>query len=327
MTMTPHVSINLCCYNSARFLEETLQSVFVQTYTDWELVIVDDASTDGTDAVIQRHIAAGRPIVYHRAPRNMGEGAARDLALRLSRGTLIAFIDHDDVWVPHKLARQVPRFERDPRLGIVYSDCLNLWGNGHLFRQFQKLKPASGEAYRYLLRQFAISIQTAVVHRRVLEGEAVGFDPRFQMLSDMDFFLRIAYRWWVDVVNEPLVCVRMHQQSLTHTRPDRMPVEMRMVLQKQRDLIPDFDRTFAGEAARFEFGIARLEARLAWARGRRREAMEGLRPYRWRYVEAFRDRWLMQCVPYASYQQVRVWLSRGAQALRLTRSLGCPSIQ
>ena len=308
----PRVSINLCCHNAERFLEETLQSIFAQTYTDWELVIVNDGSTDGTEAIIQRHLASGRPLVYVPTTRNIGLGAARALALQQSSGEFIAFIDHDDVWMPHKLACQLPLFERHPRVGLVYSDCLNVWETGYRFRQFAKLRPCAGEVFRDLWVQYPVSIQTAVVHRRVLDGMDEPFDARFRVLEDLDFVLRVARRWRLAFVDEPLVRVAMRRESATRTHRDQFPIEMRAILEKWRADDPDFDRDFAEETARFLFDIDRLESRIAWERDQRLQALERLRPYRQRFPEARRDAWLIRCLPYRLYDRLRglaAWLT------------------
>ncbi|MEO8035126.1 MAG: glycosyltransferase family A protein [Acidobacteriota bacterium] len=99
--MPPLVSVNLCCYNSERFLEETLQSIFTQTFADWELVVINDGSEDSTDAIIRRHQESGRRIVYH-PQANAGLGASRNKAIELSQGKYIALICGDDAWYPHR---------------------------------------------------------------------------------------------------------------------------------------------------------------------------------------------------------------------------------
>ncbi len=108
--MPPKVSINLCCYNGEKYLEETLQSIFLQKYKNWELVVVNDGSTDSTERIIRRHEAAGLPIVYH-YQKNAGLGSARNKALQLSSGSYIALIDQDDIWLPEKPEKQVRDFE------------------------------------------------------------------------------------------------------------------------------------------------------------------------------------------------------------------------
>ncbi|OGX46169.1 MAG: hypothetical protein A3I71_06110 [Omnitrophica WOR_2 bacterium RIFCSPLOWO2_02_FULL_63_16] len=306
----PRVSINLCCYNSERFLEHTLQSIWAQTYTDWELVIINDGSTDGTEAVIRRHMTQDRPMIYFPTPHNLGLGAARNLALKRSSGECIAFIDHDDVWMPHKLACQLPLFDDHPRVGLVYSNCVNVWETGYRFRQFDKLRPCDGDAFRQLLVQYPVSIQTAVIHRRVLQDGVEAFDPRFRVLEDLDFVLRVARDWHLAFVEEPLVRVAMRRTSATRTHRDRFPIEMRLILEKLRAHEPGFDQQFAGEAARFMCEIARLEARIAWERNQRSEALERLQGYRQRFPEARRDAWLIRWLPYRVYDGLRLLAGR-----------------
>ena len=104
--MAPLVSINLCCYNSEKYLRETLDSIVNQTYKDWELVIINDGSTDATELIIQEYQARSYPIVYH-YQKNNGLSKSRNKALQLSKGKYIAFIDHDDIWIAEKLQKQI----------------------------------------------------------------------------------------------------------------------------------------------------------------------------------------------------------------------------
>jgi len=316
----PRVSINLCCYNSARFLDQTLRSLVRQTYTDWELVIVNDGSTDGTDQIIHRYIEEGWPIVYHAQP-NTGLAPSRNQALHLSSGEFIAFTDHDDVWEPDKLERQLPLFATDARIGLVYSDCLNVRDDGYIFRQFDKLQPAAGDAFRRLFTNYFLSLQTVVIHRKALHGGTEWFDERFEVLEDTDFFVRVARRWHLAFVDAPLARIRMHRHSTTHAKRDRFPLEMRLVLQKQREFNPDFDREFAQDIRRLEMEIVRVEARIAWERHRRAHALALLAPYRDQDAGVRRDAWLIRCLPYPWYQRLQRLAVIPSRRSRLDRAL------
>lgn len=104
------VSIIMPSYNTERFICETVESVLAQTYEDWELIIVDDCSTDGTDAVIEKYLGDPR-IRYLKNERNSGAAVSRNRALSEARGRWIAFLDSDDIWVPEKLSRQIAFME------------------------------------------------------------------------------------------------------------------------------------------------------------------------------------------------------------------------
>ena len=106
MRMSELVSIIMPSYNTGRFIAETVRSVLAQTYTDWELIIVDDCSTDNTDEVIAEYLGDKR-IRYIKNERNSGAAVSRNRALREATGKWIAFLDSDDLWLPEKLEKQI----------------------------------------------------------------------------------------------------------------------------------------------------------------------------------------------------------------------------
>lgn len=208
----PRVSINLCCYNSEPFLEETLASVFAQTYRDYELVVVNDGSRDRTEEIVRRHAAAGRPIVY-RAQPNAGLGRARNAALALSSGELIAILDHDDVWDPRKLERQVPLFDR-PEVGFAASDALFIDARGRTLGRYSADNPLQrGSILRPLVLYNFIPCAAVVMRRGAIDGAGGFFRPDFRISEEYELFLRLAARSEFDFSPEPLVRIRVHAAS------------------------------------------------------------------------------------------------------------------
>lgn len=110
--MNELVSIIMPSYNTAKFISETIESVLAQTYTNWELIIVDDCSTDDTDAVVRPYLADGR-IRYIKNEKNSGAAVSRNRALREAKGKWIAFLDSDDLWLPEKLEKQIAFMEKN----------------------------------------------------------------------------------------------------------------------------------------------------------------------------------------------------------------------
>jgi glycosyltransferase involved in cell wall biosynthesis len=143
MIKTPLVSILVGFFNSEQFIEETIVSVFSQTLDDWELILVDDGSSDGSSAIAQ-HYAAENPgkVRYftHEGHRNRGVCASRNLALRQARGQFIAILDADDVWLPKKLAEQVEVLEEHPQVGMVF-------GAARYWREWTAAATGSGGDY------------------------------------------------------------------------------------------------------------------------------------------------------------------------------------
>lgn len=115
------VSIITPTYNCGRYIAETIMSVVGQTYADWELIVVDDCSTDDTREIVSRFAAADSRISYHCLDRQSGAAAARNLAMRIARGRWMAFLDSDDLWMPRKLERQI-RFMSDNGYAFSYHD-------------------------------------------------------------------------------------------------------------------------------------------------------------------------------------------------------------
>ena len=100
------VSIIMPSYNTGRFIKDTIESVLAQSYTNWELIIVDDCSTDDTDQIIERYLTDNR-IIYIKNKTNSGAALSRNRALREAKGKWIAFLDSDDLWEPLKLEKQI----------------------------------------------------------------------------------------------------------------------------------------------------------------------------------------------------------------------------
>jgi glycosyltransferase involved in cell wall biosynthesis len=121
---TPRVSVIIAFWNAEPFLQEAIDSVFAQTFTDWELLFIDDGSTDASRLTAQRARARARDrvrVLAHPGGANRGVPASRNVGMRHARGELIAFLDADDVWLPEKLAVQVAALDRTPSAGFVYA--------------------------------------------------------------------------------------------------------------------------------------------------------------------------------------------------------------
>jgi glycosyltransferase involved in cell wall biosynthesis len=209
--MKQKVSINLCCYNSEKYLRETLESIVNQTYKDWELVIINDGSSDSTESIISEYIKQGYPIIYH-YQENRGLGASRNRAIKISQGEYIAFIDHDDIWLPQKLEKQIELFIEKPRLGAIYTDCYYIDSSGSITgRWFEERQPYQGRVFnQLLLEEFFMPIQTLIVQKEVLEKVGL-FNASLNIAEDNDINLKIAYQYEIGFIPEPLVGYRIHE--------------------------------------------------------------------------------------------------------------------
>lgn len=206
----PQVSVIIPAYNAAPWIAETLASVLAQTLQDFEIIVVDDGSTDETAEIVAKieHIQ-----YMHKA--NGGAASARNVGIRLARSEYIAFVDADDLWLPDKLYLQMELL-RQTGLEWVYSDAYAFDGRtgGTLFAFSKLRRQYSGDVLRPLFLGDFIPMPTPIVRRGVFD-EVGYFDesPKAHGVEDWDMWLRIAARYPIGLVNCPLARHRVHAAS------------------------------------------------------------------------------------------------------------------
>jgi glycosyltransferase involved in cell wall biosynthesis len=183
----PKVSIIIPSHNRAKLIGRALESVFQQTYKDYEVVVVDDASTDNTQEILASY---GDKIRHFRQPQKSGSAGARNRGLQEAQGEYIAFLDSDDFWVPEKLAEQVKVLDAHKNVGIVYSKMAIINTKGE--RCGTKPEQKSGKNYKELLEIWGDIPTSTVLTRRECFDKAGKFDTSLITMQDIDMWLRIA---------------------------------------------------------------------------------------------------------------------------------------
>ena len=202
--MSPLISVVIPTYNHARYVLETLDSVFAQTYADYEVIVINDGSPDDTAARLRPLAEAGR-IRYHEQP-NAGQSAARNRGLSLARGEFVAFLDDDALWPPGKLAWQVAAVCASPDAGVVYGQVIELGDD----RPHPPGDAPEGEVFeRFLDAGWIQSPGQALIRRRVLE-QVGGFDPAIWGTDDWDLWLRLARTTRFCYQPQPALVYRRH---------------------------------------------------------------------------------------------------------------------
>ncbi|MBI4494288.1 MAG: glycosyltransferase [Chloroflexi bacterium] len=186
----PTISVVIPTYNRAKYLVQAVESVLGQTFRDFELIVVDDGSTDDTAHVLAPY-ADRLSYVYQ---RNRREGAARNTGIRLARGDYVAFLDSDDLWLPGKLAQDLAAFQAAPDSGLVYSAAEFVADDGSVLRR--RLPHPEGDVFARLALENFIPLSTATVRRACLR-EAGGFreDPDLSGTYDWELWVRLAARY------------------------------------------------------------------------------------------------------------------------------------
>jgi glycosyltransferase involved in cell wall biosynthesis len=197
----PRVTVVIPVYNGARWIGHALKSVFAQTFTDFEVVVVDDGSTDALDQALARWIDR---IRFARQP-NRGPASARNMGVRLATGSLVAFLDADDEWLPEKLALQVAYFDRYPQTGLLHTDVVHA---GPCQIEADPFEPPANVFCPLFHTAFFIPTLTVMIPARVLQ-DVGGFDERREIhVEDWDLWLRIAARYPVGYLPRQLAVHR-----------------------------------------------------------------------------------------------------------------------
>lgn len=190
--MNPTVTVVIPAYNAAAFIEETLESVRAQTYADYELLVVDDGSSDGTYDVVIRYLQRTRLLGRCVRQENRGIAAARNAGLRAARGAFIALLDHDDLWDPEKLQVVMREFKRHPEVGLI---CCNerIVDDGRVVRT-TRTGPAAARMYERLLFRGNLLAASTSVFRKEPALAIGGFreQPEFNTVEDYDFWMRFS---------------------------------------------------------------------------------------------------------------------------------------
>lgn len=291
--MPPTVSINLCCYNSEKYLRETLDSIIGQTYKDWELIIINDGSADSTESIINEYIKHGYPIVYH-YQENRGLSYSRNEALKRSQGEYIAFIDHDDLWMPQKLEKQVSFLKDNSEIDFLYSNFYMLDQNkGKKSFAYKKLQP-SGFVFEKFLYRYPVGILTALVRKSAFDKLEEFFDFRLKLSEEYDVFMRILYAGQASYIAAPLAVYRIHAKMSSLRFIERYPGEFEYVSDKLKNLdiknSNKYEKAFQDQKIQLEY----LRAKILMAQGDLIKARNHLAPHRMSNLKFF----LLYCTSY-----------------------------
>ena len=208
------ISVIIPTFNRKQLLLEAVESVRRQSFRDWELLVVDDGSTDGTDQVIESLISDGIRCIRQ---EHSGVSAARNRGIRAARNDWIAFLDSDDYWHKQKLQQQFEALEANPEYLAVHTD--EIWiRSGVRVNPRKHHRKRSGWMFHHCLRLCLISPSSILLHRSLLDESGL-FDESFPVCEDYELWLRITARRPVFFVPEKLVVKRGgHADQLSRSR-------------------------------------------------------------------------------------------------------------
>lgn len=216
------VSVVITCFNYGKYLRHCIESVLGQTYTDFEIIVVNDGSTDNTEEIMNEYLA--HPRIIYIKQQNSGQTVAKNLGIKQSSGSFVAFLDADDLWCCEKLEKQMALFARKD-VAVAFSKARYINEEGEEIQNFKLsgkyLIPRAGKVTDFLLFDNFIPFSSAVVRRECLKRVGA-FDESLKMGIDWDLWLRISTGYEFAFVDEPLLSYRIgHSGQMSKNGEER----------------------------------------------------------------------------------------------------------
>ena len=221
---TPLISIIMNCYNGEKYLRAAIDSVYAQTYKNWEIIFWDNCSTDRSAEIAQLY---DEKLKYFKCDNTIALYAARNLALEQCQGQAIAFLDSDDLWVPNKLELQIPFFKQGA--ACVFGKFKNIGPDG-MSTGFIQNKCAFGYITDVLLRRNLISIGCVLANADLIKKYR--FDDFYELLGDFDLWIRISVDHKILCVPHILEFSRQHDSNTSNTKSKLWSCERRHFYRK-----------------------------------------------------------------------------------------------
>lgn len=330
----PKISVIIPCYNSAKFLAATLESVYAQSFTDYEIIVVDDGSTDLTREVLEPY----RNRLRYHYQENQGAAVARNVAMRLADGEYISCLDSDDIWEPDNLKVKYEVLERFPNIAGVFGDFSIFDESGERWRRGTKLqfplfdkagldyKDIFQESHRVPYRGADLNVYvgnmfgslflgnfvlpTSMVFSRAFAKEVGEMRPDMRTNQDYEYWLRFAYRYRFAFIDHPFVRYRRHAAQLTDPR------HIERILKAVSEIIDGYETEFMNKGQADVFGRRKAELLCTLAKVRhRQERGAEARELVGQSIRWDRGYWLayglygLSFVPFKVLSRLRSWLS------------------
>jgi glycosyltransferase involved in cell wall biosynthesis len=222
--VNPLISVIIPVYNGEIYLAKTIESVLAQTYTPFEVILIDDGSTDSSGAIARSFV----PQIRYYAQANAGLGSALNKGIELAEGRYFAFLDHDDLWVEHKLTRQMHAFAHNPGLDAVFSHIEQFYS--------PDLDPEVRKKVRYAQQTMSGFCADTLLISRQAFARVGNFDPLFRAAAFLDWYARAKEQELrIELIPEVLAQRRIHNTNMGIKMKDSVNVEYTRLLKAALD--------------------------------------------------------------------------------------------
>ena len=205
----PLISIIMNCHNGSKFLNESLNSVFSQSFKNWELIFFDNFSSDNSKEILLNY--NDKRIKYFRSHEKVELYKARNLAIKKCQGDYVCFLDTDDLWSIDKLEKQLEFFKINDKIKILYTNYFIIEKNQKKIKYESSLP--KGRIPQKLLDNYCIGIVTVMIKKDIFD--TLKFDENYNIIGDFDFFFRLSLKNEIGVIQKPLAYYRVHENNLS----------------------------------------------------------------------------------------------------------------
>jgi glycosyltransferase involved in cell wall biosynthesis len=235
MINKPTVSVIIPTYNRALLIGKAIKSVLNQTYHDFEIIVIDDGSTDNTEETVKSFNNFKIRYIFH--SDNRGVSAARNTGIRASRGKYIALLDSDDEWLPEKLDEQIKVFKSEfAEVGVVYSNVLYIDESGKNMNKLSNPKKVEGYIYEDLLGGNYVGTSSTLLIKKECFDRVGLFDDLLKAENDWDMWIRIAKYYRFALIKIPLVKYRFHSNRISNNPELKIIMASRILVKYANEL-------------------------------------------------------------------------------------------
>lgn len=215
--MDPFVSILLPVYNGEQYLTEALDSVLSQSYTHFELLIINDASTDNTQDILDAYAGKDNRITLYNNGSNFGVAKSLNILLKQAKGSYIARIDADDIWLPGKLEKQIIYLESHPGIYLLGTAKQTIDEQGKLLKGKEKSIFSPEDIKKNILKGNLFCHSSVVFRREILD--TIGYyNENYKNTEDYEYWLRVISTFKVEIFPEVLTCYRLHRKMIFYKK-------------------------------------------------------------------------------------------------------------
>jgi len=270
------VSILMNAYNAQKYLKEAIDSVYAQTFQDWEIIFIDNCSVDGTKKIVKSY---DDKIKYYKTDHNIPLGAARNFGLQFCTAQYIAFLDTDDIWLNNKLNIQIGVMDKNIDYKLCYGGVIYIDKSG---KEIGGLVPkaSSGNVFSQQLKRYEINMQSVLLRN----DSEIKISEDLRHSPDYDLFMKIASNSNIYVIKDHLVKYRKLEDSLTSKNIDVWWIEMKSTLDKIFSQNHELKKVYPREHKMAYAKVAYYKAQYLLSKDNKEDAKKELSKYKFVHI-------------------------------------------